>query len=179
MGQCGRQEGHGGLVGAPMSSILALDTPVTCQCWSQDRGCRCCPHAAAEDQPMCARHVQPHEDMCAGAPGSARLLLLGCCPFWGNVFAALPLSRPWPHHTITTGNGGQSCPPQIHSQGADGPCHGPIPAPPPHCPAGTTGTSGSLYMAVHQSTPWIGWDHTRWARLGSARASGLISGPKV
>lgn len=69
--------------------------------------------------------------------------------------------------------------PQIHFEGADGPCHSPIPAPPPHCPAGSTGTSGSLYMAVHQSIPWVGWDHTRWAHLGSARASGLISGPKV
>lgn len=48
----GQRGGHSGLVGALVSSTLALDTTVIRWHWGQGRGCRCCPHAADGDQPI-------------------------------------------------------------------------------------------------------------------------------
>lgn len=166
MGQRGGQQGQRGLVGVPVSSTLAWDTTAIHWHWSQGRGRRCHPDAAAGDQPTytlhipaCARHVQPRAHACAGVPGSATLSHPGvgassranrCCPIRGNVLAASHHGRPWPCHAITTGCAGQSCCPNTRSGVQPVPCHSPIPAslppapaPPPCCPAGTMVTLGS------------------------------------
>lgn len=207
MGQCGGQQGQCGLVGTLVSGTLALDTAVIRWHWSQGRGCRCHPAAAAGHQPMLCTSLSvpgidsPMHNACAGVPGSATLSRPGvgssssancCCPVRGNVLAALHHSRPWPCHAIATGCGGQTAPPISTPACSLAPATAPSHCPPslrPH-PAALGGpwrllglpsmaTPTPLPQAIPCDTRGTGWDHMSWAHPGSAGAYALVSGPKA
>lgn len=184
MGQCEGQQGQCGFVGALVSGTLALDTAVILWHWSQGRGCRCHPAAAAGHWPMLCTSLSvpgmdsPMHNACAGVPGSATLSRPGvgssssancCCPIRGNVLAALHHSRPWPCHAIATGCGGQTAPP-VSTPGcslapAAAPSHCPHPCVPTLLPCGDHGDSWVSPAWPNSFTPTHSLGHS-WHWMG-------------